>query len=317
MAFIKHIKTVIAVFALSLLSSIALGAPASFDQAKVEAKRHVYYDRTQAGTLYCQCPWRWVGRSAGRTELSQCGYEIRTQAVRAERIEWEHVVPASRFGQPKQCWREGGRSNCSRNDPDFRMMESDLHNLSPAVGEVNADRSNYTFAELPHVEPVYGACDFRVDTQSRQADPPDSVKGKIARIYFYMHDRYDLPMSQEKQITLVRWDEQFPPTDWERERDRRIAQRMGHSNPFVTGEKRWKLGQQNSGTGVKALYQAHGGERLNPTQDKPVVGNSNSRIYHLPDGCPSYTRVGKANRVKFSTEEQAISAGFKKAGNCR
>jgi deoxyribonuclease-1 len=48
-----------------------------------------------------------------------------------------------------------------------------------------------------------------------------------------------------------------------------------------------------------------------------IIGNRNSRVYHLPDGCPSYDRVAERNQVHFESEEQAQRAGFSKAGNCR
>lgn len=47
-----------------------------------------------------------------------------------------------------------------------------------------------------------------------------------------------------------------------------------------------------------------------------VRGNRNSKIYHRPD-CPSYSRVGEKNRVEFSSAAEAISAGYRIAGNCR
>jgi len=112
-------------------------------------------------------------------------------------------------------------------------MEADLHNLTPAIGEINADRSNYRFGVLPNSPRQHGACDFKVDFKGRVAEPRNEIKGQIARIYFYMHDRYDLPMSRQQQQLLMAWDKQFPVTDWERERDRRIAARMGHNNPFL------------------------------------------------------------------------------------
>jgi len=47
-----------------------------------------------------------------------------------------HVVPAWEFGHQLQCWQDGGRKNCGKNNPQFKKMEADLHNLVPAVGAV-------------------------------------------------------------------------------------------------------------------------------------------------------------------------------------
>ena len=309
------------------LFSTAYGAPVSFERAKVEARQYVYHDRHQAalGTLYCGCQWEWVGRSGGRVDMASCGYAIRAQPTRAQRTEWEHIVPASNFGRARQCWQDGGRKNCNRTDPVFNAMEADLHNLSPAIGEVNADRSNYRFGVLPGTALQHGACDFRVDFSQRVAEPRDPVKGMLARIYFYMHDRYDLPMSEQQQRLLMAWDKQFPVSEWEKERDRRIATRMGHNNPFVIGERKWELGHRNHAEGiVTAIPEGHpalglSGDKQGANADGllQVRGNRNSKVYHLSSGCPSYDRIAPQNIVNFASEAEAIAAGYRKAGNCR
>lgn len=226
--------------------------PENFDQAKILLRERVYHDQNRngvLGTAYCGCEWRWVGRSAGRVDHASCGYEVRAQELRAERIEWEHVVPAHTMGHHLQCWQEQGRSNC-RGDPVFDMMEADMHNLTPSVGEINADRSNYRFAMIPDTEPMHGQCDFRVDFRNRMVEPRDEVKGLFARIYFYVHDRYGLRMSPSKERVLMVWDHRFPVTEWERVRDQRIARVMGHSNPFVIGERIWVEGYEPTMEGL-------------------------------------------------------------------
>ena len=47
----------------------------------------------------------------------------------------------------------------------------------------------------------------------------------------------------------------------------------------------------------------------------PIIGNRNSSIFHLP-GCPSYHLVAAHNQVLFDTKDEALSAGFRRAGNC-
>ncbi len=46
-----------------------------------------------------------------------------------------------------------------------------------------------------------------------------------------------------------------------------------------------------------------------------VRGNIRSKRYHLPH-CKDYEQISPKNRVAFSTEADAITAGFSKAGNC-
>ncbi|PTX52396.1 endonuclease/exonuclease/phosphatase family metal-dependent hydrolase [Gemmobacter caeni] len=47
----------------------------------------------------------------------------------------------------------------------------------------------------------------------------------------------------------------------------------------------------------------------------PIIGNARSKVYHLP-GCPSYDAVGAGNRRPFASEAEALSAGYRRAGNC-
>lgn len=49
--------------------------------------------------------------------------------------------------------------------------------------------------------------------------------------------------------------------------------------------------------------------------DGKIIGNKNSKIYHLP-GCSSYSKVSEKNQVKFDTAADAERAGYKLAGNC-
>lgn len=313
--FRSRCRTVLAILACALYLPFVFAAPSSFEAAKTLARQQVYHDRNDHGSFYCGCSWEWVGRSGGRVDASSCGYRTRAQPNRAERIEWEHIVPASLFGQQRQCWQQGGRSNCKKTDPVFNAMEADLHNLTPAIGEVNADRSNYRFGMLPGTIYQHGQCDFKVEFAERTVEPRDSVKGQIARVWFYMHDHYDLDMSSQQQRLLMAWDRQRPVTAWEQERNQRISRLMGHDNPFVTGERKWVLNHRNSGAGV-VKPQARASNAA-PAADRRIIGNRNSKVYHLPQGCPGYSQVAARNIVWFDSEAQARASGFRRAGNCR
>lgn len=296
-------------------------APATFEAAKVQARQQVYHDRNEHGTFYCGCTWEWAGRSGGVVDHASCGYQTRAQPNRASRIEWEHIVPASLFGQQRQCWQQGGRSNCKNSDPAFNIMEADLHNLTPAIGETNADRSNFRFGMLPGTPYRHGQCDFKVEFSERVVEPRDQVKGQIARVWFYMHDRYDLNMSSQQQRLLMAWHNQHPPSSWEQERDRRISRLMGHGNPFVSGERQWTLNHRNSGDGLvnaaRPVSSAPRSSNVPQTTATRIIGNRNSKLYHLPAGCPGYSQVAQRNIVWFDSETEAQASGYRKAGNCR
>ena len=101
-------------------------------------------------TLYCGCSY-----NGKKPNLSSCGYITKKNKKRANRIEWEHVVPAHAFGQSFSEWRNGhpkcvkkngkkfkGRKCAEKVNKEYRRMQADMFNLYPAIGEVNGRRSN-------------------------------------------------------------------------------------------------------------------------------------------------------------------------------
>ncbi|MBI2669625.1 MAG: hypothetical protein HYX20_00540 [Candidatus Yanofskybacteria bacterium] len=54
---------------------------------------------------------------------------------------------------------------------------------------------------------------------------------------------------------------------------------------------------------------------LNPNSPVVASKNSTSKIYHFP-WCPSVSKIADKNKLTFSTEAAAISAGYTLAGNC-
>lgn len=198
-------------------------------QTFTEAKRMAWplYAK-QSVEFYCGC--RYQGN---KVDLNSCGYTPRKNANRASRIEWEHVVPAWVIGHQRQCWQNGGRANCAKNDSEFKKAEADLHNLVPAIGEVNGDRSNYSFGWLEQAPHQYGSCPTVVDFKARKVMPRAEVRGMIARIYLYMHERYGMRMSNQDRQLYQAWDRSYPVQEWERQRNQLVACRMGWGNPHV------------------------------------------------------------------------------------
>lgn len=310
--------------AFSFISPALAAPPASFDDAKVVAREKIYNDQTHSalGELYCGCQWEWVGRSGGRLDKRSCGYQTRKQEERAQRTEWEHIVPAWTFGHQRQCWQKGGRSFCEKDDPVFNAMEANLFNLYPAVGEVNGDRSNFSYGMVASNAPQYGQCKTKVDFSEEVAEPRDEVKGMVARTTFYMFDRYGLNMSRQQQQLLMAWNKQYPVSAWEKQRDQRIAAIMGHHNPFVTGQRTWTLDYKPVGDGLVSpvptkTAKAAPAASTQVAASGAIIGNRNSQLYHLPSGCPGYSQVSAKNQVSFASEAEAQAAGYKKAGNCR
>ncbi|MGB0468133.1 MAG: endonuclease [Pontibacterium sp.] len=215
------------ILVLFLYTGLAVAQPSFSKSKRIMAD---IYSQQQV-TFYCDCDYRRQGKQLF-PDLRGCGYDARKNEKRARRIEWEHVMPAWAFGHQLQCWQEGGRKNC-RKDPDFKRMEADMHNLVPAVGEVNGDRSNYSFGMLEGEVRRYGQCDMEIDFKARTVEPAPHRRGDIARTYYYMRDTYGVRISRKQQKLFEAWAKSDPVDDWERRRNQLIWQQQGNSNPYV------------------------------------------------------------------------------------
>ncbi|WAI19240.1 MAG: endonuclease [Buchnera aphidicola (Brevicoryne brassicae)] len=201
----------------------------NFYQTKIIAIR---IHQNAPGSFYCGCKIIWKQKK-GIPILGSCGYKIRKNKNRATRIEWEHVVPAWQFGHQKKCWKKGGRKKCTQ-DQTYKNIESDLYNLQPAIGEINADRSNFMYDELKKQTPkYYGKCKMKIDFKRKLVEPPKRSRGSIARTYFYMSERYKIILSQKQKKIFKKWDKIFPVTKWECTRERLIFQVQGYHNNYV------------------------------------------------------------------------------------
>jgi len=162
------------------------------------------------------------------------------------------------------------RRDCGRNDPDSWNREhvwakshgfpdhtqhayTDVHHLRPADRSINRDRSNYDFQEGGTQNDECLQC--YVDVKKGTFEPPDAVKGEVARMLFYMAVRYegndesrtktpDLKLVNEstkglKDPTLghisdlLKWNCAFPVSNRERKRNDIVQTWQGNRNPFI------------------------------------------------------------------------------------
>ncbi|HSO35855.1 MAG TPA: endonuclease, partial [Labilithrix sp.] len=224
-----------------------------FDEAKKELGR-IYAAANQHTDLYCGCTFLLQPGHGMRVDLAACGYVAARDHARAERIEWEHAVPASAFGHTFAEWRDGdpkcvdghgkrykGRKCARVASAEFARIEADLHNLFPVVGEVNGLRSDLPMGILDgrsaHGAPVgpfhFGACQSAIEGGVFQ--PRREVRGDLARAYKYMDRSYPERhlVDDAHRALFDTWDREDPPDAWERERNKRIAARQGNANDLI------------------------------------------------------------------------------------
>ena len=141
-------------------------------------------------------------------------------------------MPAHNFGKYLPCWKQGGRKACKK-DKTFKLMEADMHNLVPAIGEVNGNRSNYRYgANKPNIG-QYGQCNVQVDFKAKRVYVKDDVRGDIARIYFYMSDTYNIRLSKQERKMMNVWDKFDPVDEWELLKNERVKLLQNNYNHFV------------------------------------------------------------------------------------
>nr|WP_211217121.1 endonuclease [Psychromonas hadalis] len=210
----------------------------SFSRAKKNLEKQVYHDHRV--TLYCDATF-----DSKKKISPPDGFATTKYVKRAKKVEWEHVVPAENFGRTFKEWREGdakcvnskgksfkGRRCAEKVNKEYRYMQADMFNLYPAIGAVNALRSNYNFTMLPSGKSSFGSCEMKI--ANRKAEPPVSARGRIARTYLYMDETYNrYSMSKQQKQLMNAWDKMYPVSKWECKRAKRIAKLQGNKNRVV------------------------------------------------------------------------------------
>lgn len=213
----------------------------SFNKAKKLLDKQVY-NKLPRKTIYCAATF-----DEKRQVVDHNGFYSYKYKKRAKKIEWEHVVPAENFGRAFVEWREGeigcvtkkgktfkGRNCASKVNKEYRYMQADMYNLYPAIGAVNALRSNYRYSSVTVDGNALGGCEMVISSKERRVVPPDRSKGVVARVSLYFdqtYSRYKLSGSQRKLFEV--WDKMFPVTVVECNRNAFIEKIQGNVNQVL------------------------------------------------------------------------------------
>ncbi|MCB1744506.1 MAG: endonuclease [Gammaproteobacteria bacterium] len=174
--------------------------------------------------------WRNLYPHGGRTLY--CGQRFEPFD---DQVNVEHVFPMAWVGNALRC---GDRDACRLSSERFNRIESDMHNLWPALKRINRARGALRFGEIEGEERRFGGCDFERDNRRRLVEPGPRARGAIARSMLYMHDRYGLELFARHGALLKRWHFQYPPDDEERRRNAIVEKLQGNRNPFIDSPQR-------------------------------------------------------------------------------
>jgi len=126
----------------------------------------------------------------------------------------------------------GTKSRCRRSNTNYKYAASDLHNIYPVSPRVELNRRSARYAELPENKDQFPNLNCSYKSYFQTVEPADEIKGDIARIIFYMHDSYDLPIPDGVQM-LMEWNANDPVSQSEIDRNILIETIQGNRNRFI------------------------------------------------------------------------------------
>ena len=139
-------------------------------------------------TFYCGCPFN----EDKTIDFTSCRYAPVDKYLNRLKIEQEHVVPAHAFGHYRECWNQpaecleadgnhmSNRKCCRSTDEEFRKAEADLYNFQPAIGQLNALRSDTPYGPVAGDRHI-GNCDLEIADGFDQGLRPPLLLGSAHR----------------------------------------------------------------------------------------------------------------------------------------
>lgn len=232
------------ILGLILISTLAFGAyiPKNFTKAKDMSVRlyHTYhlqsfYTNTELTPIVHISSKKFPYKSSLTLQLGMINspYTGSKYASRGKKIEWEHITPASWFTTVNQeihdAWFVGnekcvtssgntykGRKCAEKVSVLFNQIESDMYNLVPAIGALNAMRSDKPYGIIEGEVREFGET-IDMEITSKMVEIMPSKRGNVARVMLYMNKKYGVQFPDHNNTVemLKEWDLADPEDDWE------------------------------------------------------------------------------------------------------
>jgi deoxyribonuclease-1 len=142
------------------------------------------------------------------------------------------VVPDEKILNIEHTWPQ---SRFSKKFP-AEVQKCDLHHLFPSDSKLNAIRGNFWFGEVDHEKQALKCGESKFGTWNGKGqffEPPAAHKGNVARALLYFSLRYQMPIDQDEEALLKKWNKEDPVDADERARNDEIEKIQGNRNPFV------------------------------------------------------------------------------------
>lgn len=166
--------------------------------------------------------WGSIYKNGGETFFCKKSFSKKTPLLAVS-----HIYPSAQVRDHLQC---GTKRQCLRSDERYMEIISDLHNIVPADSYFEFKRKGAQFGSL---DETMEANNCGIRKKLHIIDPPDDLKGDIARVLFYMRTHYDLPLRTHLSL-LKLWHENDPPSPEEVSRNAIVAEYQGNENEFIS-----------------------------------------------------------------------------------
>ncbi len=197
---------------------MAIAAPAAFGSPEIIAA-------TEKQSFFCAC--NSGGSQVARTECS-------TTNASSAALQSLLLIPVRTSDISGVCTGKRAPIECDRASLE-ESLKADLYN-SITVTKWEFDRLHGTlFTEISQTAPpAAGACNLVLSERSAIAEPPDQLKGDIARRMLYLIARYNLATSDAYYSMLIEWDAYDLVTKEEYLLSRALGEQQKSDNAFVS-----------------------------------------------------------------------------------
>jgi deoxyribonuclease-1 len=200
-------------------------------------------------------PWYWLWLGISIPSVTAADQFQIAFFQDAEKIFWEQLYPSGgwtlycgeRFEKPQNVVIEDiyakewamrhfqcdSIDQCRTQEAKFSRLESDLHNMYPALENVARARADFPFGPIAGEYRDFFECNFEYDARDHIVEPRSIAQGNIARAILYMHLEYELPVEKQLLTRVLEWNRNDPPSKDEIRRNDIIEKLQGTRNPFI------------------------------------------------------------------------------------